>query len=138
MLIRVLYLLALLPLSVFAQQSGPPLAAELQRIQRQFAQEERTFTEAYRNAATDEQRNQLKFPDRDKYGSEVLALAEKNIKDPAAVDALIWTLVQGRHGSETATKALALLQNHYVEDERMEAVCEALEFEGSNASQALL
>lgn len=138
MLLRVLCLLVLAPLTMFSQQATPSFTARFERIQKQFADEQRAFEEAHRKATTDEQRNQLIFPDRDKYGREMLALAEQHIQDPVSIGALIWTLAHSRHGSESAANALSLLQKHHIADERMEAVCEALEFNDTDATQAFL
>ncbi len=119
-------------------QPRPSLAAERERIQKSFDAEQRAFTDAQQKATTDAERDQLKFPDRDKYAGQMLAAAEKNIEDPAALDALIWVLASGRQGSEPVTKALTVLQRHFVESDRMNTVCEALEFDDSDASKALL
>ncbi len=142
MLKRSLYLLiaavCVLSVRLYAQQPAPSLAAERERIQKAFEAEQRAFSEAQQKAATDEDRNRLKFPDRDKYAGQMLAAAETHIKDPAAIDALIWILGVGRQGSEPVTNALALLQKRFSESVRMDAVCEALEFDDSEASKALL
>jgi hypothetical protein len=142
MLKRSVYLLiawlAVLALRLDAQQAVSALVAEQQRIHKEFQAEERAFSQAQQKAATDEQRNRLKLPDREKYAGQMLATAEKNIKDPAAMDALIWTLVNGRTGSEPVSKALALLQKHFIESDRMETVCDALQFDDTDASTALL
>ena len=127
-----------LSVRVHAQQPTPSLAVEQQRIHKAFEAERRAFSEAQQKATTDEERNQLKFPDRDKYAAQMLDATQKNIKDPAAIDALIWILGFGRQGSEPMTMALALLQKHFIESDRMDSVCEALEFDDSEASKALL
>ena len=142
MLKRSVYLLvtwlAVLPVCVDAQQPASPLVAEQQRIQKEFQAEERAFSDAHQKAATEEQRNRLKLPDREKYAGQMLAAAEKDIKDPAALDALMWTLMHGRTGSEPVSKALALLQKHFIESDRMDTVCDALQFDDTDASKALL
>ena len=142
MLKRSLYLLVaavcVLSVRLHAQQPAPSLAAEQARIHKAFEAEQRAFSEAQQKATTDEERNQLKFPDRDKYAAQMLDATEKNIKDPAAIDALIWILGFGRQGSEPMTKALAVLQKHFIESDRMDSICEALEFDDSEASKALL
>jgi hypothetical protein len=142
MLKRSIYLLiawlAVLPVRADAQQAVSALVVEQQRIQREFQAEERAFSEAHQKAATDEQRSRLKLPDREKYAAQMVAAAEKNIKDPAALDALMWTLMHGRTGSEPVSKALALLQKHFIESDRMDIVCDALQFDDSDASKALL
>jgi hypothetical protein len=142
MLKRSVYLLiawlAVFPVRVGAQQAASFFFAEQQRIQKEFQAEERAFSEAQQKAASEEQRNRLKLPDREKYAGQMLAAAEKNIKDPVAMDALVWTLVNGRTGSEPVSKALALLQKHFIESERMETVCDALQFDDSDASKRLL
>ena len=127
-----------LSVRLFAQQPEPSFSAERERIQKAFEAEQRAFSEAQQKATTDEERNQLKFPDRDKYAGQMLAAAEHNLKDPAALDALLWILGSGRQGSEPVTKALAVLQKHFIESDRMAAVCEALEFDDSEASKGLL
>lgn len=127
-----------LSVRLHAQQATPSLAAERQRIHMAFEAEQRAFADAQTKAITDEERNRLKFPDRDKYAAQMLDATEKNLSDPVAIDALIWILGFGRQGSEPMAKALTVLQKHFIESDRMDAVCEALEFDDSEASKALL
>lgn len=137
LLIAALYA-ALLCAPALAQPAGSALVAEQRRIEQAFEAEQRAFSEAYAKASSDEERDRIKFPDRDKYASQMLAAAEKNIKDPAAIEALVWTLTHGRQSSEPMAQALGLLQKHFLEDNRMDTVCEALEFDDSAASKVLL
>jgi hypothetical protein len=142
MLKRSLYLfvaaVCVLSVRLHAQQLPSSLAAEQQRIYRELAAEQRAFDQAHEKAVSDEERNKLKFPDRDKYAGQMVALAEKYIKDPAAVNALIWALINARDGSEPVLAALALLQKHYLESDRMETVCVELQYDHSAATTALL
>jgi hypothetical protein len=129
---------ALVCAAAHAQEASSPLRAEQQRIHNAFEAERRAFSEAQQKARTDEERNRLKLPDRDKFTGEMLAATEKNIQDPGAIDALIWILSSGRHGSEPMAGAMALLQKHFIASERMTTVCAALEFDDSEACKALL
>src|SRR5687768_6252549 len=84
----VVTLLALI-LSLRAAEK-PDIATEYQRINKAFEAERQAFFDAQKKAASDEERQKIGFPDRDKYVGQMLALVEKNPKDPAAIEALVW------------------------------------------------
>ena len=114
------------------------IATESQRINKAFEAEQRAFFEAQKKATTDEEREKIKFPDRDKYVSQMLALVEKNPKDPAAIDALVWALGYSRHNSEPEKQAIELFRKHFFDSEQLEAVCQVLAMQESEASEAFL
>jgi hypothetical protein len=66
-----------------------------------------------------------------------LALARKNPKDPAAIDALVWVAVYSRSGAEF-DEALKLLSADYVGSEKLGQVCQSLVYSTSPESEKFL
>jgi hypothetical protein len=116
----------------FAQPSDKPsgLADEYRAIEKEFDTAISEFTKAYATATTDEERAKLvqeKYPKPDKYLPRMRALAEKNPKDPAAVDPLIWIYRSGM-GDPNADKMIdTLLQNH-IQSEKMGKLAEMMAY----------
>ncbi len=109
-----------------ADKQASPIAAEYERIHKEFEQEQKAFSEASRKAKTDEERNNLKFPDREKYAAQMLALAEKRPTDPVAVDIVGWIIGFSRQNSPLPTKALELITKHHIESNNITELCEML------------
>jgi hypothetical protein len=59
------------------------------------------------------------------FAGRFLELAQKNPKDPVAVDALIWVATMTREGKENET-ALDILGKEHIEDARMTQVAQRL------------
>src|SRR6266853_2270795 len=81
------------PANTGNQPSTPTEEYQALAKEHQAASEE--FSNAYQRAKTDEEREKVsaKYPQPDKYAPRFLALARKNPKDPAAIDALDWEAV---------------------------------------------
>jgi hypothetical protein len=80
---------------------------------------------------------------RDKFARRFLELAEKNPKDPVAVDALVWVVTQTgavrKSDARTPqTKARKILLRDHVQSEKMELVCQTLGSSQDEDSQQLL
>jgi hypothetical protein len=103
------------------------IASEYKRLNKQFEDSRQEYFKAYQKAS-EEERKTLKYPDARKHAQELLALAEKNPKDPDTIDALVGSLRHGRYDSEVAPKALELLKAHHLESEKLEAVCQMLAY----------
>jgi hypothetical protein len=85
------------------------------------------FFKAYQEAKTQEEKNKLfqeKYPNPAKMAPKFLELAEKNPKDPVAVDALIWVVNNSYGGGKDSphSKAIAILRDH-VGNEKLGPLC---------------
>jgi hypothetical protein len=93
------------------------------------------FRKLYDAAKTEEEQEKLEalFPDPAPYAKLLLEIAEKNLKDSAAVDALIWS---ARH--ERSGKAKAILLRDYLLDPKIGRVCLNLRRESGEEPQKAL
>jgi hypothetical protein len=103
------------------------------------------FQEAYPKAKTQEERNKVfeeKYPRPEKFAPKFVELAEQNPKDPVAVDALSWVVMNDRGGpggkDSPRNKALALLGKEYVQSDKLANVCQRLGYNSDNESADLL
>ncbi|HMJ65536.1 MAG TPA: hypothetical protein VK615_09310, partial [Candidatus Binatia bacterium] len=84
-LIFVVALSALVSLSPRASQKDEPsIAKEYQRIKKAFENQQQEYFKAAAQAKTDAEKAKVKYPDQREYAEQMLAVAEKNPKDPAA------------------------------------------------------
>jgi hypothetical protein len=70
-------------------------AEEYKALEKEYNEAMDAYRAALKDVNTDEERKKLfeeKYPKPDKYAERFLQLAEKNPKDPAAVDALLWVM----------------------------------------------
>jgi hypothetical protein len=70
-------------------------AEEFKAIEKEYKEAMDAYRAALKDATTPEERKQIadeKLPKRDKYAERCLHLAEKNPKDPVAIDALLWVV----------------------------------------------
>jgi hypothetical protein len=116
-------------------------AEQYQALVKEFSKAQQEFFKAYQEASDEEKPKMLKekYPD---FGAKFLELAEKNAKDPVAVDALVW-VANNRRGrtsdkDEQFTKALDILLKNHVDSEKLGGVCERLAFDTSEATNAFL
>jgi hypothetical protein len=114
------------------------ISAEYERLARAFEADRQEFFKAHNAAKTDEERNKLTFPDREKYAAEMLALAQADPKNPAAVDPLVWVIQMDRQGSALRTKALEVIKNNHLEGERLDDICELLGSEEDTTATGFL
>src|SRR5262249_9684915 len=76
-----------------------------------------------------------------KFAPRFVALAEKDPKDPIAVDALIWVVTSNlgsQGGKDATTKALGLLVRHHITSDKLGRVCQILEFRMNNQTETFL
>jgi tetratricopeptide (TPR) repeat protein len=119
-----------------AEQAASKTAANYQQIMREYQAAQQAFSEAYRAAATDEQRQKIveeKYPQPDKYAPRMLDFAEKNPDDPSAVDALAWVVSASPNNRE----ALDRLTDRYIQSEKLAQVAQRLGYGDENAEPAL-
>jgi hypothetical protein len=112
-----------------SKSSSATPAEQYRAIEAEFNAAQQEFMKLYREAKTNEERQDLreKNPSPLEYANRMLALAKSHPDDPAAVDALTWVVVRGR-GSET-DRALEALGDH-VESDRLGRVCQRLAIMG--------
>lgn len=108
-----------------ADKQDPSIASEYERLSKQFEDARQEYVRASQKA-NEEELKSLKYPDVRKHAREMLALAEKNPKDPAAVDPLIVALRSARYEEAVAPRAIELLQAHHIESEKLGAICHVL------------
>jgi hypothetical protein len=97
------------------------------------------YSSAYQRAKTDAEREKVsaKYPQPQQYAPRFLALARKNPKDPAAIDALVWVAVYSRSGAEF-DEALKLLAADYVGSDKLGQVCQMLAYTSTPQSEKFL
>lgn len=106
-------------------------AQQYQALVKQCETTERELEKALEDAKTPQEQQkvvQKAFTQLSGYYTRFLALAEKNPKDPAAVDALIWVLSRNRvhkyDPQSPRTKSLKILLRDHVKNEKMATVCQ--------------
>jgi len=119
-------------------------AEQYQTLLKDFAKAQSDFFKAYQEAGSAEEKAKLlkeKYPD---FAPQFLELAEKNPKDPVALDALVWVTANrspaaaGGKGKSTA-KALEILLKDHLQSDKLGPVCERLAFQGTEeTSKAFL
>src|SRR3989442_103355 len=116
------------------QPSTP--AEEYQALAKQYEAAREEFSTAYQRAKTDAEREKVaaKYPQPGKYAPRFLALARKNPKDPAAIDALVWVAVYSRSGAEF-DQAMKLLAADYVGSDKLGQVCQMLAYASTPQSE---
>jgi hypothetical protein len=101
------------------------------------------FFKEYRQAKTDAERQKLsqeKYPRPERLAPRFLELAEKNPKDPVAVDALVWVVSNARSAGKDGPRerALAVLRRDYFTSDKLGPLCDDLAYSREAASEALL
>jgi hypothetical protein len=119
-------------------------AQQYQTLVKEYDKAQADFRKALASAKTREEQQEAikKIPRPDRYASRFLELAEKNSKDPAAVDALIWiiTHIGGAKSDPDSPKGKAmktLLRDH-VQSEKMASLCQTLGYAQDDESRKLL
>jgi hypothetical protein len=102
-------------------------AEEYQAILKDYAAEEKAYSDAYRAAKTPEEQQKAfaKYPKADVYAGRFLAFAEKHPRAAETIDALIWVTNRVQFGAKF-DKALAVLARDHLESEKIGQVCQRL------------
>jgi hypothetical protein len=109
-------------------------AQQYQALVEEFDDAQQAFLKYYEEAKTQEEKLKVqkeKRPQPDKFAPKFIELAEKNAKDPAALDALVWVLTNtaasgpANKGSPRA-KAIALVSRNHVKSDKLGPACQAL------------
>jgi hypothetical protein len=114
-------------------------AQQYQALEKEYDTAQMAFDKAYKEAKTAQDKQKVvqeKYPRPDKFAPRFLELAEKNPKDPAAVDALAWVITHV--AGDQRTKAIKILLHDHVQSEKMATVCPTLGFARDKDSQELL
>jgi hypothetical protein len=116
----------------------------LQALEKEYQTAQKEFQKAYKEGKTpaDKQKAvQEKYPQPDKFAARFLELAEKNPKDPVAVDALVWVVSNtgGPQGDAESprTQAMKLLLRDHIQSEKMAIVCQSLRYAQGEDSRKL-
>ena len=122
-----------------AQAKAASAAEAYQALKKEHEAAQQEFSKVYGAAKTDEERQKamVKYPDPQKFAGRFLAIAEKNPKDPAAIDALVWVATRGRSGP-AFEKALDILYREHLQSEKIGAVCQSLIYSDSKDAEQLL
>lgn len=139
-------LLALLPaLRASDKPEKQTPAQQYQALVKEYETAYQEFREALKKAKTREDQQKVvqeKFPQPTKYAPRFLELAEKNPKDPVALDALVWVVqnVQTMKSEPDSPrgKAMKILLRDHVGSEKMASVCPALRRSVDEDSRNLL
>jgi hypothetical protein len=121
-------------------------AQQYQKLEKEHEKAQTDFRKALANAKTPEDRRKVieeKNPNPINFASSFLELAEKNPKDPAAMDALIWIVTRIGGGAKSdpespRSKAVKILLRDHVRSEKMATVCQSLGYAQDEESQQLL
>jgi hypothetical protein len=111
-----------------SSSAADSIAAEYKRLNKEFEDAQQEYFKAATKAKSDEERNKLKYPDQTKHARDLLALAEKDPKDPAAVEALTGALMHGRYDKDIGPRALELLNTHHLESEKLARACQIVTY----------
>jgi hypothetical protein len=107
---------------------------QYQALVEEFDDAQQAFLKYYQEAKTREEKLKIpkeKAPQPDKFAPRFIELAEKNAKDPVALDALVWVLTNtsasgpANKGSPRA-KAIALVSRNHVKSDKLGPACQAL------------
>lgn len=122
-----------------AQAKAASATEAYQALVKEHEAAQQEFSKVYSAAKTDEERQKVmvKYPDAQKFAGRFLALAEKNPKDPSAIDALVWVATRGRSGP-AFEKALDILYREHLQSEKVGAVCQSLIYSDSREAEQLL
>lgn len=108
-------------------------AQQYQALIQEYNNASTEFQKAYREAKTQEDKQKVfqeKYPQPEIFASRFLELAEKNPKDPAALDALTWILIHMRSPksdpNSPQTQAMKILLRDHVQSEKIATLCYTL------------
>jgi hypothetical protein len=123
-----------------AKEDKPATPQEqYQAILKEFQTAQQQFFKEYRDAKTDEERQKAfaKNPKPQDYAKRFMELAEKNPKDPAAIDALVWVATSAGYTPQ-AGKAIDLLIQDHIQSDKLGPVCQSLVYSQSPQAEKLL
>src|SRR5262245_5378973 len=125
----------------FKPKNAPPqapmsaAAKQFEALKLDYQQQLDAFQKVFDQAKTDADRDRLwreRFPPPEAFYARFMTLADKNPKDPASIDALIWVATNSSNepkDSKTQARALDQLQRLYLTSEKLPEVFASLPFD---------
>jgi hypothetical protein len=131
--VGLLALVLFLPaLWAFDEKDKPATPAEqYQALLKEYERAQQDYSKSWAEAKTPAEQNKVvqeKSPKVDKYTGRFLELAKKNPKDPVALDALVWVVRHGNSVLKDAAEAAEILVRDYVQDRRIDTVCQVVTY----------
>lgn len=123
-----------------ASKSPAAKSESYQQVVADYESAGQEFSNAYRAARDDAERQKLvneKYPRPEPYADRMLAVAEKNPGDPAALDALVWIVTRARQG-DAFRKALDVIAERHLESEKLDRVAQSLVYSGGDDAPKFL
>src|SRR5262245_57703424 len=116
-----------------------PPKEQYDTLLKEYQTAQKDFSKAYQAAKTDEERRKAieQMPNPQKLAPRFLEIAEKNPKDPVAVDALVWVVTNGRGGKEVE-QAVDLPGKDHVSSPRLGPLCQSLSRSPTPGAEKLL
>jgi hypothetical protein len=117
---------------------------QYEALVKEYNDQMQEFQKAYSAAKTDEERNKAfseKYPKPDKLTPKFLELAEKNPKDPAAIDALVWVVNynRGQPGKDNPrAKALEILLRDHPDSDKVGTICMQMAYDYEKSAETFL
>src|SRR6516162_7343274 len=125
-------LLVLLPALQAQDKTETPTPAQLyQALDKEYRKATEEYPKALAKAKTREEARKVfeeKFPWPEPFAPRFLELAEKNPKDPAAVDALVWIVTHVNFKNDPKnprSKAIQILLCDHLQSEKMATLCQS-------------
>jgi len=118
---------ALGPLKANLQPDKTP-KEQYDAVLKDYQKAQTDYTKLLSDAKTDEELKQAyaKRPDPAVFARQVLAIAEKNPKDEAAFEALVWVMAKVQSNDPLANQAIALLTRDHATHPRIVDICRSL------------
>ena len=111
---------------------------------REYQNELKAYSKAVQAAKTPEDQQKAftdHYPKPEKYSPRFVALAEKNPKDPVALDALIWVLSNRfgpGNGKDGSAKAIAILERDHADSPKLASICQTMAYSIDKGSISFL
>jgi len=115
-----------------AGAKSPTPAQQYQALLKEYQAAMKAFQEASQNAKTPEEQQkafQEKYPKKSALAPKFIELAEKNSKDPVALEALLWVVTDNfgpPDNSSASAKAIALLIRDHIQSEKLGRACQSM------------
>jgi hypothetical protein len=104
-------------------------AEEYRSIRKEFDDRQQQVLKARQEAKTPEEKNKAfeKWPKPEDYTGRVVKAVLKSLKEPFAIDALLWVAQLGQ-GTPTGEKAMELLLKDHIQSKQLGDVCDVLSY----------
>lgn len=106
-------------------ESTSALSKRYEALVKEFQTAREEYFKASSAAKTDAEREKLRYPQPGSYAKRFLELAQEDLRDSAALDALVWISTNCRDGKERET-SLELLLKHHAKSPQMKNVAQSL------------